>query len=123
MTKGIEFRFNAPFQSIEKQADGSLLVHLDNCDPTPADAVLVATGRTPNTKGLGLEGIGVDLDSGGAVQVAQTNHSSTASTYAVGLVTNRVPLTLAAIREGQPFAVTVSGAKPTGLANSYNHPA
>src|SRR3546814_20763212 len=38
MTKGIEFRFNAPFQSIEKQADGSLLVHLDNCEPNPADA-------------------------------------------------------------------------------------
>jgi Pyruvate/2-oxoglutarate dehydrogenase complex, dihydrolipoamide dehydrogenase (E3) component, and related enzymes len=62
MTKGIEFRFNAPFQSIEKQADGSLLVHLENCEPIPADAVLVATGRVPNTRGLGLEEVGVELD-------------------------------------------------------------
>src|SRR3546814_7101569 len=89
MTKGIEFRFNAPFQSIEKQADGSLLVHLDNCEPIPADAVLVATGRTPNTKGLGLEGIGVELDSGGAVKVDENNQSSVSSIYAVGDVTNR----------------------------------
>ncbi|SKB55964.1 glutathione-disulfide reductase [Sphingopyxis flava] len=113
MTKGIEFRFNAPFQSIEKQADGSLLVHLENCEPIPADAVLAATGRVPNTRGLGLEEVGVELDRNGAVKVDETNQSSLESIYAVGDVTNRIQLTPVAIREGQAFADSVFGGKPT----------
>jgi len=113
MTKGIEFRFNAPFQSIAKQEDGSLLVHLDNCEPIPADAVLVATGRVPNTKGLGLEEVGVDLDAHGAVKVDETNQSSVPGIYAVGDVTNRIQLTPVAIREGQAFADSVFGGRPT----------
>ncbi|MGB3318142.1 MAG: glutathione-disulfide reductase [Sphingopyxis granuli] len=113
MTKGIEFRFNAPFQSIEKQADGSLMVHLANCDPIPADAVLVATGRVPNTRGLGLEEAGVELDADGAVKVDEANRSSVPSIYAVGDVTNRIQLTPVAIREGQAFADSVFGGKPT----------
>jgi len=113
MTKGIEFRFNAPFKSIEKQDDGSLMVHLDNCDPIAADAVLVATGRVPNTKGLGLEAAGVELDKDGAVKVDDNNQSSVPSIYAVGDVTNRIQLTPVAIREGQAFADSVFGGKPT----------
>ena len=113
MTKGIEFRFNAPFQSIEKKADGSLLVHLDNCDAIPADAVLVATGRVPNTKGIGLEEAGVELDDQGAIKVDDGNRSSVPSIYAVGDVTNRIQLTPVAIREGQAFADSVFGGKPT----------
>ncbi|SNS37837.1 glutathione-disulfide reductase [Sphingopyxis indica] len=113
MTKGIEFRFNAPFQSIEKNGDGSLTVHLDNCDPIVADAVLVATGRAPNTKGLGLEEVGVELDAKGAIKVDETNQSSVPSIYAVGDVTDRIQLTPVAIREGQAFADSVYGGQPT----------
>ncbi|PQM27556.1 glutathione-disulfide reductase [Sphingopyxis lindanitolerans] len=113
MTKGIDFKFNAPFQSIEKQEDGTLTVHLENCEPIEAEAVLVAAGRVPNTKGLGLEEIGVALDEKGAVVVDATNQSSVPSLYAVGDVTNRIQLTPVAIREGQAFADSVFGGKPT----------
>ncbi len=113
MTKGIEFRFNAPFQSIEKKADGSLAVHLENTDPIDADIVLVAAGRVPNTKGLGLEEAGVELDTDGSIKVDDTNQSSVPSIYAVGDVTNRIQLTPVAIREGQAFADSVFGGKPT----------
>lgn len=111
MTKGIEFKFNAPFQSIEKNDDGSLTVHLEGCDPIQADAVLVAAGRVPNTKGLGLEDVGVELDKDGAIKVDETNQSSVPSIYAVGDVTNRIQLTPVAIREGQAFADSVFGGK------------
>jgi glutathione reductase (NADPH) len=113
MTKGIEFKFNAPFRSIEKRADGSLTVTLENCDPIEADAVLVATGRAPNTRGLGLEDAGVELDDEGAVKVDERNQTSVPSIYAVGDVTNRIQLTPVAIREGQAFADSVFGGKPT----------
>jgi len=112
MTKGIDFKFNAPFRSIEKKEDGSLTVHLENCEPIEADAVLMATGRVPNTKGLGLEEIGVELDAQGAIKVDAANQSSVPSLYAVGDVTNRIQLTPVAIREGQAFADSVFGGKP-----------
>jgi len=112
MTKGIEFRFNAEFQQVDKQADGSLLVHLTGCDPIPADMLLYAIGRTPKTDGLGVETAGVELDKHGAIVVDADNKSTCDSIYAVGDVTNRVQLTPVAIREGQAFADTVFGNKP-----------
>ena len=113
MMKGIEFRFHVKFQRIEKKEDGSFLVHMDGCDPIPADCVMYAIGRTPNTAGLGLENAGVELDDKGAVVVDPDNKSICDSIYAVGDVTNRVQLTPVAIREGQAFADTVFGGKPT----------
>src|SRR3546814_20600284 len=63
MTKGIQFRFNAPFRKVEKKADGSLSVHLGSGDPVDCDILMFATGRVPNTDGLGLEAAGVELRS------------------------------------------------------------
>jgi len=113
MTKGIEFKFNAPFEGIEKQADGTLSVKLKGNDPIVVDAVLLAVGRVPNVEGLGLEDVGVSLAENGAVKVDDDNRSGVPSIYAVGDVTDRIQLTPVAIREGQAFADTVFGNKPT----------
>jgi len=112
MVKGIEFRFNANFQKIEKAEDGTLRVEMSGHDPMNVDCVIFATGRVPNTRGLGLEEVGVELDAKGAVKVDADNRSSVDSIYAVGDVTNRIQLTPVAIREGQAFADTVFGNKP-----------
>ena len=113
MAKGIAFRFNAGFERIERQADGSLQVHLaGGHDPIACDAVLFATGRVPNTAGLGLEHAGVTVDARGAVPVDADSRSACPSLYAVGDVTDRVQLTPVAIREGQAFADTVFGGRP-----------
>jgi glutathione reductase (NADPH) len=111
--KGIEFKFHVAFERIEKQEDGSLLIHMSGTDPIPADVLLYAMGRRPNTEGLGLESAGVEVDGKGAVVVDADNKSSCDSIYAVGDVTNRVQLTPVAIREGQAFADTIFGGKPT----------
>ncbi len=113
MAKGIDFKFNAAFEKVEKLADGSLIVHTaGNHAPIEADLLLFATGRLPNTKGLGLESAGVALNAKGAVVVDADNRSSCDSIYAVGDVTDRVQLTPVAIREGQAFADTLFGNKP-----------
>ena len=112
MMKGLDFRFNAAFQGIEKQADGTLRVSMTNHDPIDVDCVLFATGRAPNTGDLGLDSAAVDLDDKGAVVVDEDNKSTCDSIYAVGDVTNRVQLTPVAIREGQAFADTIFGGKP-----------
>ena len=112
MGKGIEFRFHAAFEKVEKQADGSLMVHLTGTQPIPADVLLFAIGRKPKTDGLGLETAGVELDEKGAVKVDADSKSTCDSIYAIGDVTNRVQLTPVAIREGQAFADTIFGNKP-----------
>jgi len=113
MIKGIDFRFNAPFEKIEKLEDGSLKIFLTGSEPLIADCLLFATGRDPHTKGLGLEAAGVTMDAKGAVLVDEDNRTNIESIYAVGDVTNRVQLTPVAIREGQAFADTVFGNKPS----------
>jgi len=113
LTKGINFKFNAPFEKIEKKKDGSLKIHMAGHSPIEADLLLWAIGRAPNTKGLGLEAAGVELGKNGAVLVDEDNQSSVPSIYAIGDVTDRVQLTPVAIREGQAFADTVFGDKPT----------
>ncbi|HYI47315.1 MAG TPA: glutathione-disulfide reductase [Allosphingosinicella sp.] len=113
LTKGIGFKFNAPFQKVVKRRDGSLRIHLEGSSPIDCDLLLWAVGRSPNTEGLGLEKAGVKLGKNGAILVDEDNQSSVPSIYAIGDVTDRVQLTPVAIREGQAFADTMFGGKPT----------
>ena len=114
--RGITFGFNRPISRVEKLGDGSLLVHAGEGAPIAADAVLIATGRVPNTAGLGLESAGVALGATGEIPVDEFNQTSCPSIYAVGDVTNRVQLTPVAIREGQAFADSVFGGAPRTVA-------
>ena len=117
MAKGIQFLFNVPLQRIERRADGVLDVHLGDTR-VECEAMMCAVGRVPNTEQLGLDSAGVELDANGAVRVDDYSRSTCPSIYAVGDVTNRVQLTPVAIREGQAFAETVFGNKPTKI--DYN---
>jgi glutathione reductase (NADPH) len=113
LMKGIDYKFHVAFEKVEKVKDGSLKIRMSGCDPIDADALMFAVGRTPNTAGLGLENAGVQVDDKAAIVVDADNMSSCDSIYGVGDVTNRVQLTPVAIREGQAFADTVFGNKPT----------
>ena len=110
--KGIDLRFNFPFKSITKQADGSLAVDGGDQGIIETDLVLFAIGRIPKTADMGLETVGVALDKVGAVIVDEYNRTNVEGIYAVGDVTNRVQLTPVAIREGHAFADTVFGNNP-----------
>jgi glutathione reductase (NADPH) len=109
---GIDLKCKTDLTKIEKAKDGALLVHLTDGSMLEVDAVLAATGRKPNTAGLGLEVLGVNTDAEGAVVVNEYSRSSVENIYAVGDVTNRINLTPVAIREGHCFADTVFGNKP-----------
>lgn len=110
--KGIDVRTGTNITSIEKTAEGVRLTLTDGAT-LDADVVMYATGRVPNTKGLGLESAGVELDESGAVKVDAYSKSSVDSIYAVGDVTDRVALTPVAIKEGHAFALTVFGGTPS----------
>ncbi|APE28941.1 glutathione-disulfide reductase [Aurantiacibacter gangjinensis] len=109
ITKGIEFRFNTTFEYVRECEEGGYFVKLENHEEERADLVMCAIGRVPNTDGLGLEDIGVELGDNGEVVVDRFSKSSVDHIYAVGDVTDRVQLTPVAIREGQAFADTVFG--------------
>jgi glutathione reductase (NADPH) len=108
--RGIDVRVNADIAAIAKRGHG-LEVALKDGATLNVACVMLATGRAPNTQGLGLESAGVELGSKGQILVDPESRSSAPSIYAVGDVTDRVNLTPVAIREGNAFAETVFGGK------------
>ncbi|MEM7689574.1 MAG: glutathione-disulfide reductase [Pseudomonadota bacterium] len=109
LSKGIEFCFNVTFEWVKKQDDGTLLVKMTGHEERVFDQVMIATGRVPNTQGLGLESVGVELGKSGEIEVDAYSKTNVDHIYAVGDVTDRVQLTPVAIREGQAFADSVFG--------------
>jgi glutathione reductase (NADPH) len=85
---------------VARLADGSRLV---------ADAVLSATGRLPNSRGIGLEQSGVALADNGAIRVDQRQRSSVPSIHAVGDVSSRLQLTPVALAEAMLVADELFG--------------
>ncbi len=106
---GVALRFGCLPSRIERQADGVLRVTLSDGGVVEADQVLLATGRLPNTGGLGLETAGLELSAHGAVKIDENLSSVVPSIHAVGDVTHRVNLTPVAIREGHALADRLFG--------------
>ncbi|MCI4680636.1 glutathione-disulfide reductase [Rhodoblastus acidophilus] len=104
----VDQRFGVLPTEIVKTDDGFDLGLTDH-SRLHVDQVLIATGRAPHTKGLGLEKAGVEMDDIGAIKVDARNTTNVPSIHAVGDVTNRVNLTPVAIREGHFFADRMFG--------------
>jgi glutathione reductase (NADPH) len=109
--QGIRIVTGQIFTHFEKTTTG-LIGHLSDGGKLEAEQIMFAVGRTPNTRGLGLEKVGVELGWNGHVVVNEYSKSSVDSIFAVGDVTDRVQLTPVAIREGHAFADTEFGDKP-----------
>ncbi|MFN4204452.1 MAG: glutathione-disulfide reductase [Tabrizicola sp.] len=109
---GIAIHCGTDVMRLEKTASGIRAVATDGSE-REFDLVLYATGRHPNSAGLGLEEIGITLGRHGEIPVDAYSQTAVPSVYAVGDVTGRINLTPVAIREGHAFADTVFGARPT----------
>ncbi|SDZ76903.1 glutathione-disulfide reductase [Microbulbifer marinus] len=97
--KGAQLHFNHQVEAIEQQGDGSLLVRAEDGSTLTVDTVLYATGRVPNTKGLGLEKLGVVLHRDGTISVDDNFRTNVHSIYALGDVTGEPQLTPVALAE------------------------
>ncbi|WP_284163641.1 glutathione-disulfide reductase [Frigidibacter sp. SD6-1] len=95
-----------------KPVDGGTWVSSTDGREAVYEKVVYATGRSPNTEGLGLEALGVTLGRKGEVIVDDWSQTAVPSIFAVGDVTDRINLTPVAIREGHAFADTIFGARP-----------
>jgi glutathione reductase (NADPH) len=109
---GIRLSMKTTVARLEKSGT-RIRAALSTGETDDADAVLFATGRRPNTQGLGLDRAGVALDADGAVIVNEYSQSNVDNIHAIGDVTNRTNLTPVAIRDGHAFADTVYNQRPT----------
>ena len=115
--RGIKLIYQTTIKSLAKSGTDIVATFSDGVS-APYGAVMFATGRTPNVKGLGLEKVGVKLTAMGAIAVDAYSQSSVPSIYAVGDVTGRAALTPVAIREGWYFAETVFNNNPLAVDHS-----
>lgn len=86
--EGVNVRLGHPASSVR----GSEFI-LETGDGVAFDRILVTTGRTPRSAGLGLDSVGVDVDESGAVKVDGRLRTTARSVYAVGDVTGLLPFT------------------------------
>jgi len=78
-------------------------------DTVVADALLVATGRRPNTAALDLAAAGVGTDANGAVVIDDRMRTSAEHVYAAGDCTDRPPLVYVAAAAGTRAAINMMG--------------
>lgn len=109
--KGIRFVYHVEPERLEKTA-GALRLTTTTGDSFEADAVLWATGRVPNTGGIGLAEAGATLGRRGEVAVDDAYNCGPDWLHAVGDVTDHVQLTPVAIREGHALADRLFGGTP-----------
>ncbi len=102
--QGMDLRFDSLVTAIERRPDGQLNARFADGTELQADQILYATGRVPNTSGLGLEALGVEQAWNGAIRVNADYQSSVPSIYALGDVTHRINLTPVALAEGMVLA-------------------
>lgn len=79
-------------------------VETDKGDFLPAETLLWAIGRAPNSANLGLQKAGVVVDDAGFITTDRFQNTNAAGVYAVGDVTGRVALTPVAIAAGRRLA-------------------
>jgi len=110
--RGIRLVLDRRFRKVERRGN-EVFAFSDKDEMLEADEVMLAIGRVPNTSGMGLDRIGVELGRRGEVKVDEFSRSSLPHIWAVGDVTDRMALTPVAIHEAMAFVKTVFEDDPT----------
>ena len=102
---GVRLHLDTPVQALERAGPGQdgeggrvRVLHKGEAPaPEAFDCVLLATGRRPNSAGIGLEALGVQFDDDGAIVVDEFEDTAVPGIHAVGDVTGKLELTPVAI--------------------------
>jgi glutathione reductase (NADPH) len=101
---GIKLDTGAVPAAVSETQDGLVLTTEDGREFGPVDTLIWAVGRSPNTKTLGLEAAGVDVDQNGFIQTDKLQRTNIGNIHALGDVTGRAALTPVAIAAGRRLA-------------------
>lgn len=118
-----EVHLNTQVVQIKKSSihTAELVISLDDGRALEVDQILFATGRTANTRNLGLEQLDVRLDRNGAIVVNDLFESNVPGIYAVGDVIDRVALTPVALAEGQILARRLFASDAQGTQKQFSY--
>ncbi|MGX5649154.1 glutathione-disulfide reductase [Hydrogenophaga borbori] len=117
---GVDLRLNAGVVDIRKTPDG-LVVRCEDGNTFTVDAALYATGRVPNTQGLGLDTAGVAHGAKGEVLVNGRYQTNVPHIRAIGDVTDRVQLTPVALGEAMVVVDDICGPAPGKAAREMSY--
>ena len=112
--QGLDIRTGTAVTGARVEGD-ECVVECASADPVRGDRVLVAVGRKPNTEGLGLESVGIELDRTGHIPIDEGFATSADGVYAVGDVVRGPALAHKAEEEGMACAEQLAG--ETGQVN------
>ncbi|WP_370598195.1 glutathione-disulfide reductase [Plesiomonas shigelloides] len=121
-TEGPALHTQAVPQRVEKHADGSLTLHLEDGRSLHVDCLIWAIGRKPATDRLNLDASGVELDDRGYIRVDMYQNTNVPGVYAVGDNTGRIELTPVAVAAGRRLSERLFNNKPNEHLNYDNVP-
>ena len=110
--QGFTFRLGSRVQGAAVE-DGRCVVRIEGAEPLEGDRVLLAVGRVPNTEGLGLDTVGIELDGRGRIPVDDAFATSADGVWAVGDVIRGPMLAHKAEEEGVACV--------EGMVTGYGH--
>jgi len=97
--QGIEFRLGSKVTGTRREGD-KVFVSVEGQPDIECDRVLVSVGRVPNTTGLGLDAVGIELDPRGRIPIDDHFRTYVAGFYAIGDVVRGPMLAHKAEEEG-----------------------
>ena len=107
-SQGLDFRLGSKVMAAKSTKKGAR-VEIEGSDAIECDQVLLAVGRKPNTEGLGLDRIGVELDDRGRIPVKEGFRTAADGVYAIGDVIPGPMLAHKAEEEGLACAEQIAG--------------
>ncbi len=119
--QGIKLKLSAQTNKIENNGN-ELQAHLSTGEVITSDQVLFATGRSPITRELGLEEIGVEMNQKDMIIVNKDDQTNIPNIYAVGDITDRMALTPVAIGEGHALVDRLYADMPDRYISYENIP-
>ena len=110
--QGIKFNMQNKVETIKKNKSGAVVSTIDkngNKNNFESDVVLIAVGRKPNTKGLSLNSIGVEIDEKKRIKTDKMFKTNIENIYAIGDVISGPMLAHKAEDEGIAVAENIAG--------------
>src|SRR5690606_22133805 len=109
-------------KAVQKNADGSLTLQLENGENHTVDCLVWAVGRQPYTAHLNLEAAGVQVNPLGYITVDKYQNTNVPGVYAVGDITGQVELTPVAVAAGRRLSERLFNDKPDEHLDYSNVP-
>ncbi len=108
LSRGVKLLKGARARSATR-VDDRVLVACDDGRSVDASHVVLAIGSVPNSEGLGLDGVGVEVDGSGYVVVNHNCLTTVPNIYAAGDLSGKLPLSSVAAMQGRKIAEHLMG--------------